>query len=165
MGIQGSEPRNNYLSKEESFMYDREKSFPMEDTCNEARIEFTENGGLVNLVSRRCQIIKLSKSGAVITMTTKFQLPRNFYLDVVSARIPMIGCLTQRVHAKRRRRSPLPAHALRQGRATHLRLLDAPEPSGPDAGYLQLRFGDCPSSRCRDLLPVNGEKGSAVQFS
>lgn len=80
-------------------MYDREKTFPMEDTCNEARIEFTENGGIVNLVSRRCQIIKLSRSGAVITMTTKFQLPRNFYLDIVGARIPMIGCLTQRVHA------------------------------------------------------------------
>ena len=44
MGIQGSVPRNNYLSKEESFMYDREKSFPMEDTCNEARIEFTDEG-------------------------------------------------------------------------------------------------------------------------
>lgn len=99
MGIHGSVTRNSYLAKEESFMYDREKSFPMEDTCNEARIEFTENGGLVNLVSRRGQIIKLSRSGAVIRMTTKFQLPRNFYLDVVSARIPMIGCLTQRVHA------------------------------------------------------------------
>lgn len=79
-------------------MYDREKNFPMEDTCNEARIEFTENGGIVNLVSRRCQITKLSKSGAVIAMTTKFQLPRNFYLDIVSARLPMIGCLTQRVY-------------------------------------------------------------------
>ena len=79
-------------------MYDREKSFPMEDTCNEARIEFTQNGGLVNLVSRRGVIIKLSRSGAVINMTSKFQLPRNFYLDIVSARIPMIGCLTQRVH-------------------------------------------------------------------
>jgi hypothetical protein len=98
MSIRGSEPRNHYLSKEESFMYDREKNFPMEDTCNEARIEFTENGGIVNLVSRRCQITKLSKSGAVIAMTTKFQLPRNFYLDIVSARLPMIGCLTQRVY-------------------------------------------------------------------
>jgi len=99
MSSQVPAPRGSYLSKEESFMYDREKSFPMEDTCNEARIEFTENGGIVNLVSRRCVIIKLSRSGAVITMTTKFQLPRNFYLDIVSARIPMIGCLTQRVHA------------------------------------------------------------------
>jgi len=80
-------------------MYDREKSFPLEDTCNEARIEFTETGGIMNLVSRRCQIIKLSKSGAVIAISTKFKLPKNFYLDIQSARIPMIGCLVQRVHA------------------------------------------------------------------
>ena len=64
MGIQVPAPRNSYLNKEESFMYDREKSFPLEDTCNEARIEFTETGGIMNLVSRRCQIIKLSKRGA-----------------------------------------------------------------------------------------------------
>ena len=31
-------------------------------------------------------------------MATNFELPRNFYLDIVSARIPMIGCLTQRVY-------------------------------------------------------------------
>ena len=99
MGIQVPAPRNSYLNKEESFMYDREKSFPLEDTCNEARIEFTETGGIMNLVSRRCQIIKLSKSGAVIAISTKFKLPKNFYLDIQSARIPMIGCLVQRVHA------------------------------------------------------------------
>ena len=99
MGIQVPAPRNSYLNKEESFMYDREKSFPLEDTCNEARIEFTETGGIMNLVSRRCQVIKLSKSGAVIAISTKFKLPKNFYLDIQSARIPMIGCLVQRVHA------------------------------------------------------------------
>lgn len=80
-------------------MYDREKTFPMEDTCNEARIEFTENGGMVNLASRRCQIIRLSRSGALLKISTRFKLPRNFYLDVVSARVPMIGCLALRVHA------------------------------------------------------------------
>ncbi|WP_108001979.1 hypothetical protein [Mycoplana dimorpha] len=99
MGMHLPPQRPNYLSKEESFMYDREKTFPMEDTCNEARIEFTENGGIVNLASRRCQIIKLSRSGAVLKMSTRFKLPRNFYLDIVSARVPMIGCLAQRVHA------------------------------------------------------------------
>lgn len=98
MSIQMIAPRGTYLNKEESFMYDREKTFPMEETCNEARIEFTENGGIVNLASRRCQIIKLSRSGAVIAISTKFQLPQNFYLDVVSTRTPMIGCLTQRVY-------------------------------------------------------------------
>ncbi|QRM54267.1 hypothetical protein [Sinorhizobium sp. BG8] len=96
---QSPAPKQLYLNKEESFMYDREKKFPMEDTCNEARIEFTENGGIVNLVSRRCQIIKISKSGAIIAIATKFQVPKNFYLDIQSARIPMIGCLVQRVHA------------------------------------------------------------------
>ncbi|WP_186809084.1 hypothetical protein [Sinorhizobium meliloti] len=34
----------HFLNKEESFMYDREANFPMEDTRNEARIEFTEKG-------------------------------------------------------------------------------------------------------------------------
>ena len=56
-------------------------------------------GGIVNLASRRCQIIKLSRSGAVLQISTKFKLPKNFYLDIVSARIPMIGCLALRVHA------------------------------------------------------------------
>lgn len=91
--------RSNYLNKEESFMYDREKTFPMEDTCNEARIEFTETGGIVNLASRRCQIIRLSRSGAILKISTRFNLPKNFYLDVVSARVPMIGCLALRVNA------------------------------------------------------------------
>ncbi|HUH49931.1 MAG TPA: hypothetical protein VLZ56_08780 [Mycoplana sp.] len=88
-----------YLNKEESFMYDRKKAFPMEDTFNEARIEFTENGGMVNLASRRCQIIKLSRSGALLKISTRFKLPKNFYLDIISARVPMIGCLALRVHA------------------------------------------------------------------
>ena len=90
--------RSIYLNKEESFMYDREKNFPMEDTFNEARIEFTENGGMVNIASRRCQIVKLSRSGALLKISTKFKLPKNFYLDIVSARVQMIGCLALRVH-------------------------------------------------------------------
>ncbi|KQV44562.1 hypothetical protein ASE37_03405 [Rhizobium sp. Root268] len=79
-------------------MYDREANFPMEDTMNDARIEYTENG-MTNLSSRRCQIIKISKSSAVLTMPTQFKLPQNFYLDVPSARIGMVGCLVKRVHA------------------------------------------------------------------
>jgi hypothetical protein len=69
----------HFLNREESFMYDREANFPMEDTRNEARIEFTERG-LQHLSSRRCEIIKLSKSSAVIS-------------------IPLIGCLLKRVYA------------------------------------------------------------------
>lgn len=79
-------------------MYDRETTFPMEDTRNEARIEYTEKG-MTQLSSRRCEIIKLSKSGAVIGILTKYQLPQNFYLDIPSARIQMVGCLLKRVHA------------------------------------------------------------------
>jgi len=30
---------------------------------------------------------------------TQFRLPQNFYLDIPSARIQMIGCLLKRVHA------------------------------------------------------------------
>ncbi|WP_043627163.1 hypothetical protein, partial [Ensifer sp. ZNC0028] len=85
-------------NKEESFMYDRETNFPMEDTRNEARIEYTERG-MTQLSSRRCEIIKLSKSGALIGILTKYQLPQNFYLDIPRARIPMVGCLLKRVHA------------------------------------------------------------------
>ena len=88
----------HFLNKEESFMYDREANFPMEDTRNDARIEFTEKG-MQNLSSRRCEIIKLSKSSAVIGIVTKFQLPQNFYLDITSARLPLSGCLLKRVHA------------------------------------------------------------------
>ena len=90
--------RPTYLSREESFMYDREANFPMEDTCNEARIEYTENG-MLNLSSRRCQLLKISKSSAILAMPTQFKLPQNFYLDIPSARISMIGCLLKRVHA------------------------------------------------------------------
>ncbi|OLP55118.1 hypothetical protein BJF92_17130 [Rhizobium rhizosphaerae] len=79
-------------------MYDREVAFPMEDTMNEARIEYTEKG-IVHLSSRRCQVIRLSKSGAVLSMPTQFKLPQNFYLEFVSANVPMVGCLTKRVHA------------------------------------------------------------------
>ncbi|QGJ73190.1 hypothetical protein CN138_05080 [Sinorhizobium meliloti] len=88
----------HFLNKEESFMYDREANFPMEDTRNEARIEFTEKG-MQHLSSRRCEIIKLSRSSALIGILTQFQLPQNFYLDIPSARIPLIGCLLRRVHA------------------------------------------------------------------
>jgi len=88
----------HFLNKEESFMYDRETSFPMEDTRNEARIEYTEKG-MTQLSSRRCEIIKLSKSGALISILTQYQLPQNFYLDIPSARIQMVGCLLKRVHA------------------------------------------------------------------
>lgn len=53
---------------------------------------------MTQLSSRRCEILKLSKSGAVLGIMTHYQLPQNFYLDIPSARIQMVGCLLKRVH-------------------------------------------------------------------
>ncbi|WP_275788948.1 hypothetical protein [Pararhizobium gei] len=89
--------RPTYLSREESFMYDRETLFPMEETRNEARIEYTEKG-MLNLSSRRCQILQISKSRALIGILTQFKLPQTFYLDIPGARIGMIGCIVRRVY-------------------------------------------------------------------
>ena len=97
MGIQTTGDRPTYLSREESFMYDREVTFPMEETRNEARIEYTENS-IQNLSSRRCEILQISRSSVVLGISTQFRLPPNFYLDVPSARIGMIGCVVKRVH-------------------------------------------------------------------
>ena len=51
-----------YLSKEESFMYDREGRFKMEDTMNAARIEYTEKA-VMNMASRRCDVLRLQGTG------------------------------------------------------------------------------------------------------
>lgn len=90
--------RANYLKREESFMYDREARFPMEDTMNAARIEYTEKG-VMHLAARRCDIIKISVSGAVIGLLTQYNLPQQFYLDIPDARITKIGCLLMKVFA------------------------------------------------------------------
>lgn len=84
--------RANYLQREESFMYDREARFPMEDTMNAARIEYTEKG-VMHMAARRCDIIRISVSGAVISLLTQYNLPQQFYLDIPDARISKIGCL------------------------------------------------------------------------
>lgn len=83
---------NPYLNREESFMYDREARFRMQDTCNAARIEYTEKG-VLNMASRRCDILRISQSSAVLGMLTQFHIPRQFYLDIPDARITKIGCV------------------------------------------------------------------------
>ncbi|MCJ7997412.1 hypothetical protein J5N58_22750 [Rhizobium cremeum] len=90
--------RANYLKREESFMYDREARFPMEDTMNAARIEYTEKG-VMHMAARRCDIIRISVSGAVISLLTQYNLPQQFYLDIPDARISKIGCLLMKVFA------------------------------------------------------------------
>lgn len=47
-------------------MYDREGRFRMEDTMNSGRLEYTEKG-MSHMASRRCDIIRISQSGAVIS--------------------------------------------------------------------------------------------------
>jgi len=94
----GTSPKPNYLSKEESFMYDREKRFAMEETMNAARIEYTEKV-VMNLAARRCDLVAISKSGAILAINTKFNLPKQFYLDVPDAKVNRVGCTLMRVNA------------------------------------------------------------------
>ena len=51
MSVQ-SRGKNHFLNKEESFMYDRETRYRMEDTMNAARIEYTEKGKVGCLLMR-----------------------------------------------------------------------------------------------------------------
>lgn len=90
--MRGSATTGNYLNKQESFMYDREARFPMEDTMNAARIEYTEKG-VMHMAARRCDVLKISMSGAVLGILTQYDLPRQFYLDIPDARITKIGCV------------------------------------------------------------------------
>lgn len=78
-------------------MYDREGRYKMEDTMNAARIEYTEKA-VMNLAARRCDLIKISQSEAILALMTQYQLPQQFYLDVPDARISKIGCVLLRVN-------------------------------------------------------------------
>lgn len=93
-----SSGKPNYLAKEESFMYDREKRFPMEETMNAARIEYPEKV-VTNLAARRCELIAISRSSAILAINTKFNLPKQFYLDVPDAKVSRVGCMLMRVNA------------------------------------------------------------------
>ncbi|WP_280773086.1 hypothetical protein [Rhizobium sp. SG_E_25_P2] len=79
-------------------MYDREHRFPMEETMNAARLEYTEKG-VMHMAARRCDLIMIGTSGAVLALNTKFSLPEQFYLDVPDAKISRVGCLMMRVYA------------------------------------------------------------------
>jgi hypothetical protein len=88
----------NYLKREESYMYDRETRFVMEETLNHARIEYTEKG-VMHMASRRCMILGISPSTAVLGIVTQFTIPKQFCLDIPEARIDRIGCVLKRVNA------------------------------------------------------------------
>lgn len=89
--------RRTYMSKEESYMYDREGRIPLVDTMNAARIEYTEKA-VMHLASRRCDLIKISPTAAVLAINVSFAVPRSFYLDIPDARINRIGCVLMKVH-------------------------------------------------------------------
>ncbi|AYC99700.1 hypothetical protein NCHU2750_03030 [Neorhizobium sp. NCHU2750] len=89
--------KNHYLNKEESFMYDREQRFKMEDTMNAGRIEYTEKA-ILNMAQRRCDVVQISQSGAVLALLTQYNLPQQFYLDIPDARINKVGCMLMRIN-------------------------------------------------------------------
>ena len=66
-------PKSHFLAKEESFMYDRESRFKMEDTMNAARIEYTEKG-VMHAAARRCDIVRISMSSAILAILTQYTL-------------------------------------------------------------------------------------------
>lgn len=96
--VSAAPTKNSYLSKEESFMYDREQRFKMEDTMNAARIEYTEKG-VMNMAQRRCDVLRISQSSAVLGILTQYNLPQQFYLDIPDARITKVGCLLMRTNS------------------------------------------------------------------
>jgi hypothetical protein len=79
-------------------MYDREVRFKMEDTMNAARIEYTEKG-VLNMASRRCDIIRISKSSAVLAILTQFKPAEAVLSGYPDARITKVGCMLMRVNA------------------------------------------------------------------
>ena len=89
--------RRSYMSKEESQMYDREGRDPLVDTTNAARIEYTEKA-VMHLASRRCDLIKISPTAAVLAINVSFAVPKSFYLDIPDARINRVGCLLMKTH-------------------------------------------------------------------
>ncbi|QLF69399.1 hypothetical protein FE840_007495 [Peteryoungia desertarenae] len=88
---------SHFLKKEESFMYDRENRFRMEDTMNAGRLEYTENG-MTHMASRRCDVIRISRSGAVVALLANVNLPKQFYLDIPDARIAKVGALLMKTY-------------------------------------------------------------------
>ncbi|NTF16851.1 hypothetical protein G6L37_00230 [Agrobacterium rubi] len=79
-------------------MYDREPRYPMVDTLNAARLEYTLNG-MTHMESRRADIIRISKSQAVLSLITRYSLPTEFYLDLPDARIGKVGCKLMKSNA------------------------------------------------------------------
>ncbi|WP_165221197.1 hypothetical protein [Affinirhizobium pseudoryzae] len=78
-------------------MYDRETRFKLEETMNAGRIEFTEKH-VMHMGQRRCDVIAISMSGAVLSLLSQSNLPNEFVLDIPDARIMKIGCVLMRMN-------------------------------------------------------------------
>lgn len=81
-----------YLTREESFIYDKEPKFPLEATSNAALIGYPTKG-LSFVESRRGQVTRISKSGVIIDFMVDAAVPENVTLDIPDARIVKIGCV------------------------------------------------------------------------
>ena len=73
-------------------MYDRENRYRMEDTMNAGRLEYTENA-MTHMAAPRCDVVRISMSGAIISLITQVNLPKQFYFDIPDARINKIGSI------------------------------------------------------------------------
>jgi hypothetical protein len=82
----------NYLGREESQMYDREPKYPLQATSNAAHIEYTLRG-LTHLESRRCTLVRISKSSAMVEFQTELDVADQVFLSIPDARVERIGCV------------------------------------------------------------------------
>lgn len=87
-----SSKNGSYLSREESFMYDKEPKFPLEATNNGARVEYTLNG-LSHTESRRCTLLRISRSSAMVEFETDGRVADQLNLAIPDARLEKIGCV------------------------------------------------------------------------
>ncbi|MCZ7862798.1 hypothetical protein O9X98_15590 [Agrobacterium salinitolerans] len=81
-----------YLTREESFMYDKEPKFPLEATSNAGTIRYPTKA-LSGVEGRRGQITRISKAGAIMDFLLDAQIPENVTLDIPDGKIEKIGCL------------------------------------------------------------------------
>lgn len=52
----------------------------------------------MHLASRRCDLVKISPTAAVLVINTSFAVPQSFYLDIPDARINRVGCVLMKMH-------------------------------------------------------------------
>lgn len=68
------------------------------ERCAHRIPEYTENG-MSHIASRRCDMVQVSKHGALLSILTNYRIPTEFYLELPDARIGRIGCKLLRNNA------------------------------------------------------------------